>query len=157
MKFSPYIEPVPFPPISAVKEWIAGRSFPPERPLIDLCQAVPDYAPAPELIDHLRPLLDDPQTSRYSPDEGLPEVRAAVAAWLARRYGSRSRRRRGLPDHRRQPGLLAGPADPVPGRRRGDRAAAGLFRPPDGPRRAWGSPRSTPPSTQGAAASPTRR
>jgi len=87
MKFSPNIEPVPFPPISAVKEWIAGRSFPPERPLVDLCQAIPDYAPAPTLIDHLRPLLDDPQTARYSPDEGLFEVRAAVAAWLGRRYG----------------------------------------------------------------------
>ena len=88
MKFSPNIEPVPFPPISAVKAWIAGRTFAPERPLVDLCQAVPDFAPAPALIAHLKPLLDDPQTSRYSPDEGLPEVRAAVAAWLARRYRS---------------------------------------------------------------------
>jgi aspartate/methionine/tyrosine aminotransferase len=88
MRFSPNMDAVPFPPISAVKEWLAGRTFPPERPLVDLCQAVPDYAPAPELVDHLRPLLDDPHTSRYSPDEGLPEVRAAVAAWLARRYGA---------------------------------------------------------------------
>ena len=87
MIFSPNIGQVPFPPISAVKSWLAGRSFPPERPLVDLCQAVPDYPPAPELIAHLKPLLDDPQTSRYSPDEGLPEVRAAVASWLARRYG----------------------------------------------------------------------
>lgn len=88
MRFSPTIDRVPFPPISAVKEWLAGRTFPPEQPLVDLCQAVPDYAPAPQLVDHLRPLLDDPQTSRYSPDEGLPEARAAVAAWLARRYGA---------------------------------------------------------------------
>ena len=87
MKFSPFIEAVPFPPISAVKGWLAGRTFPLERPLVDLCQAVPDYPPAPELLAHLKPLLDDPLTSRYSPDEGLPEVRAAVAAWLARRYG----------------------------------------------------------------------
>lgn len=88
MRFSPHIEAVPFPPISAVKEWIAGRTFPAERPLVDLCQAVPDYAPAPELIAHLKPLLDDPQTARYSPDEGLPEAREAVAAWLQRRYGA---------------------------------------------------------------------
>jgi aspartate/methionine/tyrosine aminotransferase len=88
MRFSPYIEAVPFPPISAVKEWLVGRTFPPERPLVDLCQAVPDYPPAAELIAHLRPLLDDPMTSRYSPDEGLPEVREAVAVWLARRYGT---------------------------------------------------------------------
>ncbi|TLM60401.1 MAG: aminotransferase [Deltaproteobacteria bacterium] len=82
------MEAVPFPPISEVKGWVAGREFPPERPLIDLCQAVPDFPPAPALIEHLKPLLDDPQTSRYSPDEGLPEARAAVAGWLARRYGA---------------------------------------------------------------------
>ena len=70
-----------------MKEWVAGRAFAPERPLIDLCQAVPDFPPAPELIAYLKPLLDDPQLSRYSPDEGLYEARAAVAAWLARRYG----------------------------------------------------------------------
>lgn len=87
MRFSPYIEAVPFPPISAVKAWIAGRTFAAERPLVDLCQAVPDFPPAPELIAHLKPLLDDPQTSKYSPDEGLAETREAVSAWLTRRYG----------------------------------------------------------------------
>lgn len=87
MNVSPEVAAVPAPPISTVRGWLAGRSFTPERPLIDLCQAVPDYPPAPGLIAHLRPLLDDPQTARYSPDEGLAEVRAAVAAWLARRYG----------------------------------------------------------------------
>ncbi len=90
MKFpvSPHIEQVHFPPISEVKEWLGGRTFPPERPLIDLCQAVPDYPPATELVAHLKTLLDDPATSRYTPDEGLPAVRAAVCAWYARRYGA---------------------------------------------------------------------
>ncbi len=51
MKFpvSPLIEQVHFPPISEVKEWLSGCAFPPERPLVDLCQPIPDYAPAPEL------------------------------------------------------------------------------------------------------------
>jgi hypothetical protein len=87
MQFNPDLTTVPFPPISAVKAWIAGRSFPPERPLIDLCQAVPDFPPAPELLAHLGERLGDPATARYTPDEGLAEVRAAVAAWLGRRYG----------------------------------------------------------------------
>ena len=93
MKFpvSPHIEQVQTPPISEVKSWIAGRSFPPERPLIDLCQAIPDYPPAPELIEHLRERVKDPLISKYSPDEGLPEVREAVCAWYARRYGSAPR------------------------------------------------------------------
>lgn len=85
---SPNIEAVHFPPISEVKEWIAGRVFPPERPLVDLCQAVPDYPPAAELTAYLATVLEDPQTSRYSPDEGLPEVREAVADWYIRRYGA---------------------------------------------------------------------
>jgi hypothetical protein len=90
MKFqiSPLIEQVHFPPISEVKGWLAGRSFPAEKPLVDLCQAIPDYAPAPELIAQLKPLLDDAATGKYSPDEGLAETRAAVAAWTTRRYGA---------------------------------------------------------------------
>jgi aspartate/methionine/tyrosine aminotransferase len=85
---SPYISEVHFPPISEVRGWLEGRTIPAERPLVDLCQAVPDYPPAPELIEHLKPLLDDPATSRYSPDEGLPEVRNAVTTWYERRYGA---------------------------------------------------------------------
>jgi hypothetical protein len=93
MKFrvSPHIEHVQNPPISEVKSWIAGRTFPPDRPLIDLCQAIPDYPPAPELLGYLRERVRDPLVSRYSPDEGLPEVREAVSAWYARRYGSAPR------------------------------------------------------------------
>lgn len=85
---SPNVEQVHFPPISEVKSWIAGRTFPPERPLVDLCQAIPDYPPSTELIAHLKPLLDDPLTSKYSPDEGLPEVRTAVGDWYGRHYGA---------------------------------------------------------------------
>ncbi len=90
MKFSvsPQIEAVHFPPISEVREWLAGRTFPAGKPLIDLCQAVPDYPPAPELVAHLQQLLPDPLTSRYTPDEGLFEVREAICAWYARRYGA---------------------------------------------------------------------
>lgn len=87
-KVSPHIEQVHFPPISEVRSWIAGRSFPAERPLVDLCQAIPDYSPAGELTDHLKNVLDDPLVARYSPDEGLPETREAVCNWYARRYGA---------------------------------------------------------------------
>jgi len=87
MIVSPLISNVHFPPISEVKRWLV------ERPhdgleLIDLCQAVPDYAPAPELTEHLCRLLSDPQLSRYSPDEGLPEVREAVRDYYCRKYGA---------------------------------------------------------------------
>ncbi len=90
MKFpiSSHIEAVRYPPISEVKGWIAGRVFPADRPLIDLCQAVPDYPPPAELMDFLAGALTDPSIGRYTDDEGLPEVREVVADWYARRYGA---------------------------------------------------------------------
>jgi aspartate/methionine/tyrosine aminotransferase len=93
MKFriSPHIELVQYPPITEVKSWVAGRTFSPDRPLVDLCQAIPDYPPAPELVGFLRERMKDPLVSKYSPDEGLPEVREAVSAWYGRRYGSAPR------------------------------------------------------------------
>jgi aspartate/methionine/tyrosine aminotransferase len=90
MKFqiSPHIEKVHFPPISEVREWISGRGFPPERPLIDLCQAVPDCPPAMGLTNYLSRIVNDPVVCRYTPDEGLLEVREAIGRWYGRLYGS---------------------------------------------------------------------
>jgi aspartate/methionine/tyrosine aminotransferase len=89
MKFtiSDQISAVHFPPISEVREWAASYVPTPGRPLIDLCQAVPDYPPASELVAYLKHVLDDPLTSKYSPDEGVPEVRTAVCARYGRVYG----------------------------------------------------------------------
>jgi len=85
---SPLIESVHFPPISEVRRWLNERPADCEMPLIDLCQAVPDYPPAPELVAHLSSVLTDPMTSRYSPDEGLPEVLEAVCQRYRKRYGA---------------------------------------------------------------------
>jgi len=87
LTLSPLITKVHFPPISEVKRWLA------ERPddgleLIDLCQAVPDYAPATELTEHLSDLIHDPLMSKYSPDEGLPDVREALCDYYRRKYGA---------------------------------------------------------------------
>jgi hypothetical protein len=85
--FSPHIRSVHFPPISEVKGWLASRKDI-GLDLIDLCQAVPDYAPSPKLTSYLATLLDDPLTSKYSPDEGLPEVLEAVGRYYRRKYGA---------------------------------------------------------------------
>ena len=89
MKFpvSPLICGVHPPPISEVKGWLAAAN--PQLPLIDLCQAIPDYPPPRELTDHLAQVMLDPLTSRYSIDEGLPEVREAVCSGYRRLYGAR--------------------------------------------------------------------
>jgi len=74
------------PPISEVKGWFAAAN--PALSPIDLCQAVPDYPPPESLVRHLEGLLHDPLTSRYTPDEGLFEVREAVCAGYRRLYGA---------------------------------------------------------------------
>ena len=56
-----------------------------------LYEVITDYAPAAELTAHLKELLDDPLTAKYSPDEGLPEVRQAVCDWYGRMYGAAPR------------------------------------------------------------------
>ena len=88
MKFpvSRHIQRVHPPPISEVRGWLAEAKH--GLPLVDLCQAVPDYPPPAELIQHLSAVLADPHTSRYSVDEGLPEVREAVCAAYAGLYGA---------------------------------------------------------------------
>lgn len=87
MKIAQQLNQVQPPPITEVKSWIAGRTYSNDRPLVDLCQAVPSYPPAPELVDHLRQALQEPATYTYSPDEGLAEVRIEVSDWYRRRYG----------------------------------------------------------------------
>jgi len=87
-RLCPQIEQVHFPPISEVKGWAAGRADD-GLGVIDLCQAVPDYPPAPELTAWLASLLADPQMSRYSPDEGLAEVLTVVCGYYDRKSSAR--------------------------------------------------------------------
>jgi hypothetical protein len=82
---SDLIRAVHTPPITEVREWLAASRS--SLPAVDLCQAVPDYPPAAELVDYLRQVVADPLTSRYTPDEGLPEARKAVCARYGRVYG----------------------------------------------------------------------
>ncbi|MCD6526092.1 MAG: aminotransferase [Desulfuromonas sp.] len=88
MKLSSRLQEVTYPPITEVKSWIAGRQFPAGKPLVDLCQAIPDYPPHPSLISHLQQRMVDPAVAIYSPDEGLTEVRSSVSRWYQRRYGA---------------------------------------------------------------------
>lgn len=76
---------VHFPPIAEVTSWVADRPAD-GREMVDLCQAVPDYAPAPELLDHLSYVIREPSTSRYTWDEGKVEVREAVCRHYQNRY-----------------------------------------------------------------------
>lgn len=47
----------------------------------------PDLATPPHIIDALKTHADDPANHRYPESDGLPELRAAMADWYARRFG----------------------------------------------------------------------
>ncbi|MFZ5779700.1 MAG: aminotransferase [Pseudomonadota bacterium] len=75
-------------PIGETKRWVLGRTFPADRPLIDLSQAVPGYPPALEMRRHLGELLLDPALHGYTPILGLPALRESYAEHLSSFYGA---------------------------------------------------------------------
>lgn len=83
---NPQVKQVQAPPITEVKKWLTDKDTTTPSPLLDLCQAVPNYPPAPELITHLQQVIEDPATYRYSPDEGLSGVRTELVNWYQRHY-----------------------------------------------------------------------
>lgn len=84
---NPWLAGVAVPPIAEAQGWIEGRVFPAEKPLIDVCQAVPGYAPPEALTRHMAEALQLPATHRYTDITGLPDLRTALAADLSRAYG----------------------------------------------------------------------
>ncbi len=89
MRPNPLLAAVAAPPIPEVAAWVEGRRYPPERPLIDLAQAVPGHPPPAPLQDHVARLAREPATSRYTDIEGLAPLREALAADIAALYGGR--------------------------------------------------------------------
>src|SRR5258705_4601995 len=77
------------PPIPEAHRGIEGRSFPADKPLIDVAQAVPGYLPPKVLTDHLASVVGDAATARYTDVPGLPPLRAALAADMGEFYGAR--------------------------------------------------------------------
>jgi aspartate/methionine/tyrosine aminotransferase len=86
---NPWLAAVAPSPIGETKRWVLGRTFPSDRPLIDLSQAVPGYPPALEMRKHLGELLLDPAMHGYTPILGLPALRETYAAHLSSFYGAR--------------------------------------------------------------------
>lgn len=85
---NPWLAAVEPSPIGETKRWILGRTFPADRPLIDLSQAVPGYPPALQLRQHLGNLLLDPTMHGYTPILGIPALREDYAAHLSGFYGA---------------------------------------------------------------------
>lgn len=75
-------------PVPAAARWIAGRTFPAHRPLLNVSQAAP-VSPPPEGLRRAmaETILRDDKAHLYGPDLGLPALREAVAARTSRQYG----------------------------------------------------------------------
>lgn len=76
------------PPVMEARRWLAGATFPTDRPLINVSQAAP--VDPPPLA--LRQAMADAALNRadahlYGPVLGNPDLRAAVAAEFSRSYG----------------------------------------------------------------------
>ena len=76
------------PPVMEARRWLAGATFPPDRPLINVSQAAPVDPPPMAL----RQVMADAALNRadahlYGPVLGNPDLRAAVAAEFSRSYG----------------------------------------------------------------------
>jgi aspartate/methionine/tyrosine aminotransferase len=84
----PLLAAVDAPPIWEAQGWIAGRTFPKQKPLIDVCQAVPGYPPPDALLDHMAQALRRPETHRYTEFGGIKRLRDGLAADINRSYGS---------------------------------------------------------------------
>jgi len=76
------------PPVMEARRWIEGRTFAPDRPLINLSQAAPvDPPPVPLARAMAEALLTDPASHLYGPVLGLPDLRDELAAQWSAAYG----------------------------------------------------------------------
>jgi len=83
---NPGVREVAAPPIGETRQWLAGRRFPADKPLLDVAQAVPGYPPAAQLSAHLARCLEDPEMALYTPVPGIDALREALATAMAEQY-----------------------------------------------------------------------
>ena len=76
------------PPVMEARRWLAGVTFPADRPLINVSQAAPVEPPPVALRRAMADAaMDRPEAHLYGPVLGNPDLRAAVAAEFSRSYG----------------------------------------------------------------------
>lgn len=85
--FNHLVEALSAPPIPAIAQW-ANLYDGCHGPLIDLSQAVPGYAPHPQLLEALAQAAGSARYAGYGPIEGEEKIRSAYAQHLNETYDS---------------------------------------------------------------------
>lgn len=85
---NPNLENLYKPPICEFKKK-ADAALDPNRDVLDLTQAVPDYPPPECVRRELTEALKGEAVFKYTADEGIPELRQAVAEEIGRLYRCR--------------------------------------------------------------------
>ena len=84
LSVSPAISRIEAPPIAEAMTWV--RPGQRNRALLNLCQAVPSYAPAETLQGEIAGLARNPAIHLYTDIHGIPELRSALAQHMAADY-----------------------------------------------------------------------
>ncbi len=75
------------PPVMEARRWIAGLTFPADKPLINVSQAAPIDLPPLALRQAIADAaLNDPNAHLYGPVLGLPALRAEIASQWSSAY-----------------------------------------------------------------------
>lgn len=78
------------PPVMEARRWLAGITFPPERPLINVSQAAPVDPPPEGLRQAIADAaLNRPDAHLYGPVLGNSDLREAVAEEFTKSYGGK--------------------------------------------------------------------
>lgn len=83
---NPAVRAVMTSPVTQAHQWLEGREFPAELPLLDVAQAVPGYPPAATLMAQLAERVMAPETARYTGNHGIPELRSVLAEHMSAAY-----------------------------------------------------------------------
>ena len=75
------------PPIDEANSWLAGRKFTDEKPLLNLAQAVPSYAPSKDLTNFMAERVQLFETAQYGPVSGNDNLKDALANHMTGIYG----------------------------------------------------------------------
>ena len=86
IEFSKRLQALPGYPLAEIPT-IKRRLLAAGVDVIDLGAGDSDVPPPPAVVAAMKTALDDPAMSKYGFQQGLPEFRRAVSAWMQRRFG----------------------------------------------------------------------